>query len=486
MKTWFENKWDLFRTNFLFLPLLMSGASVVFFLGLTVLDSHVDLPASGPARWLRAGSAAGVRALLTAMVGALVTALSVVFSITIVALTLAASQLGPRLLRNFMRDRGNQVILGVFVSTFLYCLLALRLVGRTDAPDQLPHITVLGAFVLACAAFGVLIYFIHHVARSIQAPSVITSVCAELESEIERIFPEPSEDDDTAPEPPSEKEFPPRQGLVTSDWDGYLQAIDVDGLIEVACRADVILRVLRRPGHFLVRGEPLVEVHSATEVEEEMDYTAQAIRRSLVWGQLRSTSPVRKALPPQTIRRSLILGKRRTATQDIEFVMLQLVEIAVRALSPGINDPITAMTCIDRLSAVFCRIARRRMPRAHHYDETGNLRLILNNTDFEGLCNAAFDQIRQHARSDAAVLIRLLEGLHRIAKQARTDNQRAAIWRQAEMVHRAAMELPEPLDRQSAKERFLAIKGELPDSVERGTAQTGAKGSDRGKNKTGM
>ena len=460
MRTWLENKWDLLRTNFLFLPLVMSALSVVVFLVLSYVDGQVEIPQAGPARWLRAGSSAGVRALLGAMVGALVTALSIVFSITIVALTLAASQLGPRLLRNFMRDRSNQVILGVFISTFLYCLMTLRLVGRTEMPAQLPHITVLGAFVLACAAFGVLIYFVHHVAQTIQAPSVITSVCSELDREIERIFPGPSDEGADA-EAPTDEDLPPRQGLVTSDWDGYLQAIDVDGLIDAATKRDVILRVLRRPGHFLVSGEALVEVYSSSEVEEEMDYTAEVIRQSLVWGELRSSSPMRKALAPETIRRSLILGTRRTATQDIEFVMLQLVEIAIRALSPGINDPITAMTCIDRLSAAFCRIARRKMPPAHYRDDSGDLRVILNRTDFEGLSRAAFDQIRQNSRTSAAVSIRLLEGLHRIVKQSRTKEQKAALWRQAEMVHRAALELPEPLDRESAKERFQAIKEEL-------------------------
>jgi uncharacterized membrane protein len=188
MSTWVQNKWDLLKANFLFVPVAMSLALVAACLILSTLDARLDIPAGGPLAWLRGGDPEGVRSLLIALVGSLMTALSIVFSVTIVALTLAATQFGPRLLRSFMRDRSNQVVLGVFISTFLYCLLALRMVGRAEAPEQLPHLTVLGGFVLACIAFAVLIYFIHHMAQSMQAPRVVTAVAAELNHIIELTF----------------------------------------------------------------------------------------------------------------------------------------------------------------------------------------------------------------------------------------------------------------------------------------------------------
>ncbi len=458
MKTWVENKWDLLRTSFLFLPLLMSFISVAACLVLAAVDARLDIPPSDALGWLRAGDAEGVRSLLIALIGSLMTALSIVFSITVVALTLAASQLGPRLLRSFMRDRANQAVLGVFISTFLYCLVTLRIVGAVR-PEKLPHITVLGGFLLACVSFVLLIYFIHHAARSIQAPNVVTSVSKELGNLIERLFPESIEEGRMAEQAP--ESLPAARGTVTADWDGYLQAVDARGLLAIAAKFGVILHVVHRPGHFVAGGERLVEVCGPEEMGEELDRAVSAVREALAYSRGATRHDLRAALPKQEIRESIILGSERTATQDPEFVMLQLVEIATRALSPGINDPFTAMTCIDRLSAALCEIARRRMPPAVYYDDDGNLRLVLDQTDFAGVCNAAFNQIRQHARGNAAVVIRLLEGLQRLAGQVRTDEQRAAVWRHARMVHRTASDLPEPADRENVDARLEAVREEI-------------------------
>lgn len=460
MRTWLANKWDLFKDNFLFVPLAMAVGSVIACVALSYVDAQVELPEKGMLSLLRSGSAEGVRSLLTALVGSLMTALSVVFSITVVSLTLAASQLGPRLLRNFMRDRSNQLILGVFVATFLYCLLTLRLVGQANRPEELPHLTVIGGFVLACCALCVLVYFIHHVALSIQAPQVITSVSAELMGIIENAFVSPEE------EAPEEAQLP--EGLASdyitmrADWNGYLQAIDEEGLTRIATSHDVVLKVMCRPGHFVTRGEAIARVYCSKEIEEPPDFS---IRQTFAWAKDRSDALMEKNVSSEAVRKTVILGSRRSATQDLEFVMMQLVEIATRALSPGINDPFTAMTCIDRLGAALCEIARRRMPPSGRFDEEGNLRVLLDRTDFQGLLAAAFNQIRQHADGNAAVIIRLLEAFHRISKQVRTREQQEAVWQQAQMVYRAAQKLPEPLDQQNASERFKTIQEELPDAA---------------------
>ncbi|MFP4026863.1 MAG: DUF2254 domain-containing protein [Candidatus Brocadiia bacterium] len=464
MKTWAANKWDLLKDNFLFVPLAMCAIAVVTCLTLSYVDTQITLPQSGLLSLLRSGNAEGVRSLLTALVGSLMTALCIVFSITVVALTLAASQLGPRLLRNFMRDRSNQVILGVFVATFLYCLLTLRLVGQATSPEQLPHLTVVGGFALACAALAVLVYFIHHVALSIQSPQVITSVARELMDLIDRSFPEPGDEQPEKPDIPDDVSSDFRQ--VTADWDGYIQAIDEQGLIRIAEECDVILKILCRPGHFVAKGEEVAQVYSAEEQEEARDHAVQAIRGSFAWTHDRSDIAARYTVSREAVRRTVIQGSRRNAIQDLEFVMMQLVEIATRALSPGINDPFTAMTCIDRLGAAMCEIARRPMPPTSRFDDDGNLRLILDQTDFQGLCRAAFCQIRQHAHDNAAVSIRLLEALHRIAKQTRTDEQRQAVWQHAQMVNRAGQKLPEPLDQENVADRFDAIREELADFLQ--------------------
>ncbi|MFW6457417.1 MAG: DUF2254 domain-containing protein [Planctomycetota bacterium] len=456
MQTWLTNKWDLLKDNFLVIPLLMAAGSVALCLTLSAVDSHVVLPREGSLSLLRSGSAEGVRSLLTALVGSLMTALSVVFSITVVSLTLAASQLGPRLLRNFMRDRSNQIVLGVFVSTFLYCLLTLRLVGPANRPGQLPHLTVIGGFLLACVALTVLVYFIHHVAMSIQAPQVITSVSKELMSVINSSFP-PVDGDE-----PEEAELPEEVSsdyiTMTADWDGYLQAIDDPGLTRIATEHNVILEVMCRPGDFITKGEPIARVYASEDLEETPD---EEIRQTFAWTHDRSHVFRGKNVSREALRQTVILGSRRSATQDLEFVMMQLVEIATRALSPGINDPFTAMTCIDRLGAAVCEIARRPMPSAARMDDDGNLRVILDQTDFAGFLSAAFNQIRQHAEKNAAVLIRLLEVMHRIAKAVRSDEQRSAVREQAQMIRRAGERLMEPVDRQNLNERFEAVHSEL-------------------------
>jgi len=434
MKASLENRWEALRTNFWFVPAFMVAGAVALFAGLLTLDAAVATAGA----WVHFGTVEGIRVLLGVLIGSLATALSVVFSITIVALTLAASQLGPRLLRTFMRDRANQVTLGLFVSTFVYCLLTLVSIGKAEQRPETPDITILGGLLLTLASLAVLVYFIHHVAEALQAPNVILAVSRELEWVIDREFPETLKPSDREKEPPPTTDLPQKAGDIAATEDEYIQAIDVAGLVDVAAERDLVIRVTHRPGDFVVRGEPLAVVYGAETLEGDVE---RMIRRMM--------------------RTAFILGVRRTSVQDVEYVLTQLVEMAVRALSPGINDPFTAMTCVEKLEAALCHLAGRRMPPVQRCDEEGRLRLILDQTTFAGICNSAFDQVRQHARTDAAVMIRMLEALHVIARYVRTDEQRQAVWRQAAMIHRAGQDLPEPLDRKDAEERFQAIEKAL-------------------------
>jgi uncharacterized membrane protein len=207
-------------------------------------------------------------------------------------------------------------------------------------------------------------------------------------------------------------------------------------LLAAATSGDLLVVSLHRPGDFVVEGECLARIHGA-----EPD--GEACRQ---------------------IRSAFILGPRRTATQDPEFVLFELVEIAVRALSPGVNDPRTAMSCTDYIVAALCRLQERGMPRRVLADEEGRPRVWLDQTSFTGICNAGLDQIRQHGRTDVAVTARLLEGLAAVARRASTDEQREAVMRQARMVMRGARDLPEELDRQAIEERFALVEAALPES----------------------
>jgi uncharacterized membrane protein len=426
----------------------MALAALVLCLVLVAVDTRVTIDFGGPLGWLNMGSIEGVRTLLATLVGSLVTVLALVFSITMVALTLAASQLGPRLLRNFMRDRSNQTVIGVFTATFLYTLIALLSVGRLEARGVVPHITIVGAFALTTWSVAVLVYFIHHVSESIQAPNVVLAVARELESVIARLY--PPYDPESAPEEPRDPSpdvWSREAGRVTSGRSAYVQAINEDHLVSVAAHHDLVVETGHRPGDFVVAGGTLAIVYGDTPIDEE------------------------KA---GTLRDAFYLGDRRTATQDLEYVLMQLVEIAVRALSPGINDPFTAMTCVDRIGSAMALLAGRAERAERLGDEDGALRVVLDRTDFAGIMDTAFRQIRQHGASQTAVLIRILETLTTVAERARTDAQRDAVRKQVHATARAGEELPEELDRRDVAGRVGAVLSALgetdtPDEENNGT-----------------
>lgn len=384
--------------------------------------------------WTYAGGPEGARTLLSTVAGSMITVAGTVFSITIVAMTLASSQFGPRLLRNFMQDTGNQIVLGTFIATFIYCLLILRTVRGDDYNKFVPQLSVTVGVVLALASIGVLIYFIHHASTSIQASSVIAEVGRELEGAIERLFPEkvgegvPPQRRAVAEIPPNfEEEAVP----ILARKSGYLQAIDDEKLMKIAQSQDLLLRMNYRPGHFIVEGSVLVMVFPGKKVTEVL------------------TNPINKAF---------ILGIQRTEQQDIEFCVNQLVEIALRAISPGINDPLTAIRCIDQLSAGFCRLAQRDFPSHYRYDSEQNLRIITEPITFAGLTDAAFNQIRQYSGSDVAVRIRLLEAIAQIATHTRNEKDCAALLHHAKMLESASQDsVSQESDLRAIEGRYLSV-----------------------------
>jgi uncharacterized membrane protein len=261
-------------------------------------------------------------------------------------------------------------------------------------------------------------------------------VSHDLEEKIRRLFPEESED---GIERDLEGEAGRRIAEDNHDHSanvfavrsGYLQALDHRGLLEVAAEKDLLVLLLCRPGDFVVEGSPLITVKSSEDINKGLA------------GRLSS---------------AVIVGAQRTPEQDAEFAVHQLVEVAIRALSPGINDPYTAVSCVDKLGSALCFLCGREFPSPYLYDGEDNLRVILKPETFTGIINAAFDQIRQYGRQSVAVTIRLLETLGMIAVQARTHEQREAILHQAEMIQRGSAEaLHEENDIEDVRRRFEAV-----------------------------
>jgi uncharacterized membrane protein len=372
-----------------------------------------------------------------------ITVVTLVFSITIVTLTLASTQFGPRMLRNFIRDRITQLTLGSFVATFVYAILALVCIGPGSHGEFVPHLSITVTMALVIIDVGVLVVFIDHIAKSIQLPQVIASIARDLSRAIEaEVVPSSAE---TPKVGPSLSEMLVRldedSAVVCAPSSGYLQYVSMSTLIDIATRSHAVIRLLRRPGHFVVEGEPLANVWPAS--------AAPGVARAL--GGAHATGP------------------HRTLTQDLSFAVDQLVEIAIRALSPAVNDTFTALACIDWLGDGLGKIAARWRPATVHRDVSGRVRVIAVTVNFDRLVERAHDKIRQASRAMPAVMIRQLDALVKVMAYA-DSTQRELLLSQARMIMSACEEsVPESADRADVRRRYeavLAAASAAPSSLE--------------------
>lgn len=425
--------WDALRSSYWFVPTLMAGCAIALAFGMVTLDQSGK---SGPIEqlgWIYAGGPDGARTVLSTIAGSMITVAGTAFSIVIVALQLASSQFGPRLMRNFMQDRGNQVVLGTFIATFIYCLLVLRTVRGDNYGVFVPQIAVTVGILLAIASIGVLIYFIHHASVSIQVWNVIQEVSHDLNKSIDQLFPEQighgiSQKRRWVEEIPVG--FEQESASILATHSGYLQTINDKQLMKIARSHNLLLRLKYRPGKFIVQDTEL----------------------AFVWPGERANQKLTKQ-----INDAFVLGMQRTEDQDVEFSIQQLVEIAVRALSPGINDPFTAIQCIDQLTAALCRISKRDFPSPYRYDQDNKLRVIANPVTFANLIDDAFNEIRIYGCSDVAVTKRVLESIALIASQTHNQQERSVLLHHANVIKRGSQEaLSQECDRNTIEERYLA------------------------------
>ncbi len=410
MKTWIINRLYALRATFWFVPALFGAGAIA--LAAVALNVDGQLVRAGiSAGWLYAGTPEAARSVVIMLAGSMITIAGVTFSITIVALSLTSAQFGSRLLRNFLRDPSNQIALGTFIATFLYCLIVLR--GIIESETQpVPAVAVTGAVALSVTSIGVLVYFFHHVSTSIQASEVVAGVARDLDSAIDRFSADLGSPD------PEEQQQEAVVRLVDADdvpsvRSGYVQAIDYGHLMELAEVRDVVIQVLFRAGDFVHSDTTLVRIGPKGRLEDR---------------------------DADGIRRAFLVGGQPTEEQDLEYSVRRLVEVALRALSPGINDPFTAMTCIDWLGAALGRLAESGMPASERRDTAGRLRLLLDPQTFEGVADAALKQIRQAGVCHVAVAIRLLDTLAAVAPRARTRSHAETLRNHADEVLAGALE----------------------------------------------
>ncbi|WP_158281202.1 DUF2254 domain-containing protein [Dyadobacter jejuensis] len=431
MKTKIKYFLDALQSSFWFLPLIIIFSAIGMAFLLLYIDSQWSyLPTSGLVWFILSGGAESARTVLSTIASAMLGMATTVFSITLVVLTLASSQFGPRLLRNFMYDRLNQVVLGTFIATFVFCLIVLKSVHSENDYLFVPNLSILFAELLTIANVILLIVFIHHTSVSIQADKVISDISEQLSHSVRKELPSTQTLNSTEERKSFEasKEGYLYRKEVRNEKNGYLQAMDYESLVELAQDQKLLIELHYRPGDFLIPGMSL----------------------ALMSGQKLVTDDHAEA-----VKNALIMGKIRSPAQDVEFAIHQLVEIAARALSPGVNDPYTALTCIDRLTVPLSYLAQIHFPSGYLYDDEAQIRLSTKRISFAGAMDAAFNLIRQYGSGSPTILIRLLERFHTMYVLTDHKSHQQTILRHAKMVHQAGKDsITEGNDLQDLQERF--------------------------------
>lgn len=422
------------KESFWFLPALMALLAAGTAVGSVALDRELG------DQWMRglalvwSGGAEGARSVLSVIAGSTITVVSIVFSITITALAQTSSHFGPRVLRNFTRDRANQFVLGTFVAAFLFSLLVLRTV-RTEADATfVPYLSVNIGILLAVLSIAVLIFFIHHIATSIQADLLIARIGEECRATVQALFPEALGAGASEPDPPIAAEPGAPGHTVACEAIGYVQGIDEDALLEAARQADALITVRARPGDFVSSGQSLADVEPAGA---------------------RSGPLVRK------VRGAFHIGDRRTPEQDLAYSVQQLVEIAARALSPGVNEPFTAILAIDHLGSVLRSLAGRGTPPPLRKDDGGKVRVVATALTFPDVVQLSVGMIRRHAVGTSDVSVALLRTMESLAPAVRRDRDRNALLAELRKLQRDALSIRNQTDRQRVLEHARRARAAL-------------------------
>jgi uncharacterized membrane protein len=374
--------------------------------------------------------------ILAGIANSIMTVVSIVFAILLMTLTLASTQFSPRILVSFVRDRATQWTLGIFLGTFSYCMAALPSVRSLPKP-YVPVLTVLVAMLLALVCVGWLIFFINHISRSISVNHIVDRIAGEALLVIDQLMPNPRGTYEG-----SEQGTPPRQAkerAIVSRKSGYVRFVDVAFLLDCARSFGVQITLDRRVGHFVPAGAPLLRVVDAGRVTPEREARLLA---------------------------AIDIGPTRTMQQDVEFGIIQIVDIALRAISPAVNDPTTAINCIDQLSRIMIVWTSRATPLSSLYAPPYVLRVVVPWIGYEGLLDTAFEQIRHYAKSDIAVSLRLLRAFDDMVLAGASQKEAQSLVSRARRVVEGCEQILEKDDVRPLRERFARLEGRLPKQVQ--------------------
>lgn len=400
--------WYYLKSSYWFIPTLMSIAAAITAFVCVAIDRHVGAAGIRDIPYLYTSTPDAARTLLATIAGSMITVAGVTFAITISSVGYATAQFGPRVLTNFMRDRGNQVSLGAFLANFLYCLLVLRSVQSPVEEYEavgvfIPHIAILVGMVATISCAGVLIYYIHHIPESIHVANVLHAIGRELDKKIDQLFPQEMghgvDADDTrdAEQLANERS---KEICIESNASGYVQTLDDEGLIDIATEADIVVTLHCRPGDFVYPGTAMATIHDVADTEDDLR---------------------------DRVHNVFALGAQRTPDQDDRFLVNELVEIAARALSPGQNDPYTAISAIDWLKTALAKRLGRGTPSTRRVDKNQRLRVIAKTSTHGDMINDYADQLRPYAITDRNAGLAFMQSLVDLSNSPATAAARAQL-----------------------------------------------------------
>jgi len=430
-----RHTWDRISVNFLFIPAVMALGAVLLAWLIYWVDGQIPNEVLNTSRLIVSGSPGELRGYMFSMATAVLTTAGVVFTLLTLPLSTVAAQYGSRLLRIFLGDRTTQFVLGIFVATFIYCVSGALIIPPAEIQPEGPQITATIGLYLLVVSFACLILLIQHISMMLQAPNIAAAAGVELLNVV-RDASGSENQRQTGRSPPDsliEAEAHPVRANIT----GYIQYVDPDYLLPLAEKKDLVIRLMPKPGAFVRTGIILARVWPANRVDEELD---------------------------NEIRNTFHLGNQRTPTQDVEYAVNQLTEMAVRAMSPAINDPFTAMTCLDYIGAGLALFVRQGAISPNIYDSHGQLRLVFDPVTFDELLSAAFDMLRHASSDNANVLLHMLETINVISQETKSPDAREKLLRhvtliQGESQAGSLVEADRQSIRQSCEALHLKLKG---------------------------
>jgi uncharacterized membrane protein len=433
-----RNTWDRIRVNFLFIPGVMALGAVLLAWSMYWLDGQIPNEVLNTSHFIISGSPSELRGYLFTMATTVLTTAGVVFTLLTLPLSTVASQYGSRLLRIFLGDRTTQFVLGMFVATFAYCIFSAMGIPPAEVQPEGAQITTTVGLYLLVAAFASLILLIQHISMMLQAPNIAAAAGAELQEVVRETDLQEAVSGEykrrTGRIPPDLREETEAHPVRASRA-GYVQYVDPEYILPLAEKKEIVIHIVAKPGAFVRTGMVIARVWPADRVDNGLE---------------------------DEIRNTFHLGNQRTPTQDVEYAVNQLTEMAVRAMSPAINDPFTAMTCLDYIGDGLALFARQGAISPDIYDSHDRLRLVFEPVTFNELLSAAFDMLRHASADNARVLLHMLEIIDVISQETKSPDERQDLLRHVTLIQmesRAGSMIEE--DRQSIQRRSEALQLKL-------------------------